>query len=357
MNTLASKTPKTMKTQLTILAVALGMLAGCTEPTPPCLVQRATGFVNYVIEYTNQTITTPLPGTVANCALFTANGGRGETVPISTWLDTNPFYPINLAIFGIQLGGQPFGVAQIGLDKFAPGTSNGASTISLAPDILGGAQQAVLEGTPAANAYGIAPLQAENPDAQDLCYVQDFSVFGNDVDWGGTIGVKTVGFHYTNMILYETASAPGTQFQVKAEITISETDGTGTCTATFDAVGYAPAASCIAVEPPQCPTTSDVGCCDGVADGDPNPCASAPLGPSGGVEPLVGADVDPGICTNFNPDTNDPQWINYGTYGFPTGAAVNRYFPIGCDTQSGWCALPVGTGVPTVPIISSTSRP
>ena len=127
-----------------------------------------------------------------------------------------------------------------------------------------------------------------------------------------------------------TASAPGTQLQASAEITI------GACTARFDVIGYAPAATCARVN-----------------------SAGMVEGPKAGVQPLTEEDVDPGLCTHFHPDPNDEQSANYADKGYFEGSYVNQNFPLVCDTKSGFCALPIppAPAVPTVPIISSTSRP
>jgi len=147
---------------------------------------------------------------------------------------------------------------------------------------------------------------------------------------GDGVGQRPVTFHFINFIIYVTAAAPGTQFQVDAEITI------GACTATFNVIAYAPGATCLLV---------DMG---GFASG-----------PSSGVQPLNSIDVDPGLCANFSPDSSDPQRGNYVYNGYTAGDMVNRYFPIACDTLSGYCTLPVpaAPSVPTVPIISNAPRP
>jgi hypothetical protein len=233
---------------------------------------------------------------------------------------------------GGQLGGQPFRVDVVGLDKFPPTAVGGPSLVSIAPDILGGTSGAGTSqdgGVPPGTAFGIGPLEAEDPDAEDLCYVRDFPPFGAPVDWGEGVGRRDVTFHFSKFAVYETASVPGTQFQAKAEITI------GACTAAFDVIAYAPSSTCATIDEKEVVT-----------------------GPRGGVQPLTPADVDPGLCANFNPDDSDPQWGYYGL-DYPTGGVVNRYFPISCDTVSGYCVLPVppAPAVPTVPIIASTSRP
>jgi hypothetical protein len=317
----------TFKPQDFCVATALALLAGCqVEPPPPCLVRPATGFVTYVAQYTNPSVTSRNPSD-ADCALFTT------TVPRSTW-NLGPGVPNYLYPLGGQLGGRPISVDVIGLDKFSPTTLGRPSQVSIAPDILGGTSGAGTSpdggAPPPGTAFGIAPFEAEEPDAQGLCYVLDFPSFGAPVDWGAGIGQRPVTFHFSNFVIYVTAAAPGTQFQVNAEITI------GACTATFNVIAYAPAATCVIVD------------ADGLASG-----------PSSGVQPLNSADTDPGLCANSSPDSSDLQWTYYETHGYTSGDMVNRYFPIACDTPSGYCALPLPAAptVPTVPIISSAPRP
>ena len=343
---------------LVLIPLALVALAtGCPEPPPTCLVLRAPG-APYVQQFTNGTITSDPTST--NCALFgtgdfASASNPGTAVQDTGLCDTAPttqcycdaecpdggscdfstttgsFYPYA----GAYTGGFPFRVQLAGVDKFAPASATSPSRVSIAPEIFyGGFDQ---------SGYVIGNLQAENPNAQSLCFVSDFDggVTG-DFDWGGSTGPKTVSLTYSNMVLYETAAIPGSQWTADVTATIAELDGSNPCTATYNVLAFAQATTCMTLVAP-----CDVN----------NPCYPLYCISNDGQAPYSDTQVQANLCTSFNPPPGDQMWAYYAANGLPAGFATNPDFDITCDQVTGYCVLPVPTtGAAALPVVGE-ARP
>jgi hypothetical protein len=306
-----------MKTQLTLVSMAFLLLAGCAEPTPPCLVFRSSGGV-YTAEFLNGTVTTS-PVT-ANCALFSTSTFQGVPADLAT---TGSIYPYGF------IGGFPFRASQVGVDKFAPdpALAGSHSKVSIAPEIF-------YAGTGQAG-YVIGDLTDENPDAQNVCHVADLGTVTGDFDWGGTAGTKTVTMAWTNMAIYETGLIQGTEFTAEVTATIADNAaGANACTATYNVLAVAPSTTCV------------------IVDNDGNIA-------NGGQAPFGADQVQGNLCTSASVPSGDQVWINYGNNGFLTGNAVNPSIPIVCDAVSGYCVLPppAAGAAPTLPVIIDPPRP
>ena len=326
MNALTAKKSQAMKIQLAVVTATVALLlAGCTEPVPPCLILRSSGAA-YASQWLNGTITAGAGG--PNCAVFGTGPFTGTGSAPGTQVDlatTSSIYPYGFT------GGFPFRVQLFGVDKYAPASTGGSSQISIAPEIF-------YQGTDQAG-YVIGNLEAEDPNAQSLCFVPTFQAAATGTfGWGGTTGDLDVSLTFSNMTLYETTAIPGTQFTADVTATVSDVGGGNACTATYNVLAFAQATTCMTLV-----------FCDAN-----NVCDLS----NGGQAPYADDQVQDNLCTDFNPPSGDQMWINYAANGLPAGAATNRQFPIACDQTTGYCVLPPpATGTPTLPVVGAEPRP
>jgi hypothetical protein len=339
-----------MKAFVPLFLVAATLLfSGCsTQPSPDCLIQYATGGVNYAAAYTGVTnINGTLDAGNPDCQYFTFPGvnGNGRPTPI-TGGGTPPTPPgyVNTAP---GIAGLPFQVSQIGLDKFYP--DGGLPGQFLANFVVGVTPEMFLgswfTGTTASTAFGA--FTNNYPDVNDLCTVPTLSpaTFGFDFTSGTPDPAGTpVTFNFSNFQLYVTNVAQGTQANATVQITV------GTCTAQFIMTAVAPAANCIIIQGDGSAVQVD--------------STGAPVLIGGNPIPLVaGVNVAPSqeqsdLCTNFTPITSGSsaqQWTNYNANFDNAGNAVNQFFPLSCDPLTSYCRLDTQT-VP-FPSVLTTARP
>ena len=338
-----------MKALLPLLVATVALVGyGCsTQPTPDCLIQYATGYINYAATYAEGTLVDAGNGT--DCQWFTLSTPQQAGTPVYS-IDSNgqPVPPAYKQLATGVIAGLPFNTSLLGLDKFYPST--GGYQLGMTPEILQGAS---ITGTTASTGFGM--FTSTEPDSQDLCHVPtvsaasypyDFTESGADCTVAGNC--TPVTFNYSNVELYVTALAQGTQIAGDVSITV------GTCTASFKMIGYAPAATCVKIENDYgdfgYPVIID-------SAGDP---VNVNL-PDGGTTttPLVAgvnvtsANEQSNLCTNFSPISGDQQWNNYNANFLNSGNSVNQYFPLVCSPVTGYCILNGNT----FPNFSNTARP
>jgi hypothetical protein len=177
----------------------------------------------------------------------------------------------------------------VGVQKYNPPEAS-TQTVALQPDTL-----FRLSGKDADTSHSpisIGALRQDIPDAQGYCRVQDVSEGHQQVTDEPSVDVH---YAWSDVRFHVSAAAPGTQWAATVKYT------SGTCSATYEAIGVFPAVTCA------------------VLDDDDNPIRE----PDGTLR------VDPRKCGQ--PDSF-------------TLLALDESFPVSCDKASGLCLLDATSG-------------
>jgi hypothetical protein len=208
----------------------------------------------------------------------------------------------------------------IGMEQYHPATADGTtydpekSTVAVQSDSL--QVQSVSrdpDPNPDHHVWSLGAFDSVTPDANDICKVTTFTVnaeqdFPAMAGTGGTGGggtgtppvpAQNIGYKWSNMKVYVTAAAPGTQFE--ADLTYTTTVNGNSCTYEYHAVGLWPGVTCYKRDDTDSPVLDENG--NMIADDSLcSPCA--------------------------NPDA-----------GFPIASGISPDFPTRCDPTLFACVL------------------
>jgi hypothetical protein len=249
-------------------------------------------------------------GTLASCAQppIECTAGHGDFavkyIPVSGDPMCNAKSPENVGFQVYNPLQNEDTCVQKGDDKICEGTAADSTKVIFGIQTLemGLTSSNAVEPDPDAmhHVYSVGNVKEVLPDASGMCYVptltpaeQNLPLVPGEGGAGGTGGIPNaqeptdVKYEWSNLKIYVTASAPGTQFEADVKYTFNG------CSATFKAIGMYPAIDCSADDPATPEFETDPSVCN------PNPDPDKGRAFGSGINPDFPIKCEPNEAMGF----------------------------------------------------------